>query len=73
MALPLLVTFLVLAVIGQALNFFISIQIEQHVFEAAGVLSFFVLLPVVFITAWKIAVRLTEPADSRPALDQGNV
>jgi hypothetical protein len=58
---PLLLTFLVLAVFGQALNMFMAIQIERQVSESAGVLAFFALLVVVFITAWKLAVRLTEP------------
>lgn len=68
---PLLLTFLVIAVAGQALNMFIAIQIERHVSEAAGVLAFFALLVVVFVTAWKLAVRLTEPAaEPRRVMEQ---
>lgn len=58
----LLATFLVFFFGGQALNFFIAVQIERHVSEAAGVLAFFVLLPTVCILGWLTAVRLTEPA-----------
>jgi hypothetical protein len=59
---PLLLTFLVMAILGQALNMFLAIQVERHVSEAAGVIVFFALLVIVFIVAWKLAVRLTEAA-----------
>lgn len=67
---PLLFAFIALAVAGQALNMFIAIMIERHVSEAAGVMVFFALLAVVFIAAWKVAVRLTEPAAQARALGQ---
>lgn len=65
----LLVTFLALALFGQAANFFIAIQVERYS-EAAAVIVFFALLVLVFIGAWKLAVRFTEPASERQALRQ---
>ena len=70
---PLLFAFLVLAVLGQALNMFIAIQVERTVSEAAGVMAFFALLILVFIGAWKIAVRLTEPAAQARRMERQGV
>lgn len=61
----LLLTFLVLAIVGQAANMFVAIQVEHRVSEAAGVVVFFALLVIVFIAAWKLAVTLTEPRGQR--------
>lgn len=61
----LLVAFVVLSVVGQAINFAIAIQIERFS-EIAGVIVFFALLVTVFVVAWHVAVRITEPKPGQP-------
>jgi membrane protein implicated in regulation of membrane protease activity len=64
MSLILMLTFVVLVVIGQAINVTIAMQIDRYS-EGASLLVFFVLLIVAIIVAWKLALRLTEPKDDR--------
>ena len=59
----LILTFVALAVIGQATNLAISIAIENSVSAAASVPVFFVLLLATFWLAWRLAIWLTQPAD----------
>jgi hypothetical protein len=60
----LLLTFIVLAVIGQAINVMIATQVDAYS-EAASLAVFFALLVVVFYIAWKLAIRLTATAEER--------
>jgi hypothetical protein len=60
---PLILTFIALAVVGQAANLAISIAIENHLAAAASVPVFFALLLATFWIAWRLALWLTE----RPA------
>jgi membrane protein implicated in regulation of membrane protease activity len=64
MSLILMLTFVVLVVIGQAINVAIAMQIDRYS-EGASLLVFFVLLVVAIVVAWKLALRLTEPKDDR--------
>jgi membrane protein implicated in regulation of membrane protease activity len=64
MSLILMLTFVVLVVIGQAINVAIAMQIDRYS-EGASLVVFFVLLVVAIIVAWKLALRLTEPKDDR--------
>jgi hypothetical protein len=60
----LLVAFIALAVVGQVLNVMICLGLERF-YPAAKVTVpvFFILWVAVFWTAWKVAVRLTEPRE----------
>jgi hypothetical protein len=60
----LLLTFAALAIIGQAINVMIAMQIDPYS-EAASLAAFFVLLLSFFYLAWKLAVRFTAPAGER--------
>ena len=64
----LILTFVALAVIGQAANLAISIAIENHVAAVASVPVFFALLIATFWVAWRLALWLTQPA--APAVDE---
>jgi hypothetical protein len=59
----LVLTFIALAVVGQAANLAISIAVENNVSAAASVPVFFALLIAMFWVAWRLALWLTE----RPA------
>jgi hypothetical protein len=61
----LLLTFAVLAVIGQAINVMIAMQVDPYS-ETASLAVFFALLVTVFYAAWKLAVWLTGPAGPAP-------
>jgi uncharacterized protein (DUF2062 family) len=60
---PLILTFIALAVVGQAANLAISIAVENNVSAAASVPVFFALLLATFWVAWRLALWLIE----RPA------
>jgi membrane protein implicated in regulation of membrane protease activity len=60
----LILTFAVLMIIGQAINVVIAMQVDPHS-ETASLAIFFVLLAVFIVLAWKLAVRLTAPANER--------
>jgi hypothetical protein len=60
----LLLVFIALAVVGQAVNVMIAMQLDRYS-EAASLAVFFALLVTVFWTAWKLALRLTEPGERR--------
>jgi len=60
MSLILMLTFIVLMVIGQAINVTIAMQVDRYS-ETASLGVFFVLLLGFCYLAWKLAVRLTEP------------
>lgn len=53
-------SFVGLLLVGEGINVAIALLVE-HFSEAASLAVFFVLLVVVIVTAWHLAVRLTEP------------
>jgi hypothetical protein len=66
----LILVFAVLAVIGQAVNVTIAMQIDPYS-ETASLAVFFILLVTFFWLAWKLAWWLTEPrAERRPLRHQ---
>jgi membrane protein implicated in regulation of membrane protease activity len=69
MSLILMLTFVVLVVIGQAINVAIAMQIDRYS-EGASLLVFFLLLVVAIIVAWKLALRLTEPKEDREQTEE---
>jgi uncharacterized membrane protein YkvI len=68
-ALLLIIVYLVLVVIGQAVGFGFS-RIVDGVAPAFGLLTFLVLFILMFFAAWPLAVHLTEPR--KPAGPQAN-
>jgi hypothetical protein len=54
-------SFVGLLVIGEGINVAIALLVERFS-EAASLAVFFGLLLVMIVTAWNLAVRLTEPA-----------
>jgi hypothetical protein len=58
----LILTFVALALIGQAANLAISIGVENTLSQAASVPVFFVLMLTTFWLSWRIALWLTQPA-----------
>ena len=59
-----LACFVALAVIGQALNVVISLQVETYVTKATSILVFFALFLAVFWLAWKITQWVVERRQS---------
>jgi len=57
-------SFLALLVIGEGMNVGIALLVERFS-EAASLTVFFALLVLVIVTAWHIAVRLTDPGGMR--------
>jgi hypothetical protein len=55
----LLLTFAALFVAGQAANVTISVLVEE-LYKPASLAVFFVLFAVVVVSAWQIAVRITD-------------
>jgi hypothetical protein len=55
-----LACFIVLSVIGQTLNVFISLAVETYVTKATSILVFFALFLGVFWLAWKITQWLVD-------------
>ena len=60
----LIAVFAVLMVIGQTMNVLIAMQVERFS-EPLSLGVFFVLLMLFIVVAWKLALRLTEPRDTR--------
>ena len=56
--------FIVLMMIGQTMNVIIAMQVERFS-EPLSLGVFFVLLMLFIVVAWKLALRLTEPKDTR--------
>ena len=69
MSLLLILAFIVLAVIGQAINVTIAMQVDPYS-ETASLAVFFTLLLVLLYLAWKLAVRFTAPAAERHQVKQ---
>ena len=72
-----LVVFAILAVIGQVLNVFLCLALDNIFSPAVGALSFVLLYMLVFAGAWLIAVRIaerwephTEPAQAQRVPDK---
>jgi membrane protein implicated in regulation of membrane protease activity len=63
-SMSLIAVFAVLMVIGQTMNVIIAMQVERFS-EPISLVVFFVLLVVAIVVAWKLALRLTEPRDTR--------
>jgi len=68
-SMSLIAVFAVLMVIGQAVNVIIAMQVERFS-EPLSLVVFFVLLVLAIIVAWKLALRLTEPRDTREQTNQ---
>jgi uncharacterized membrane protein YraQ (UPF0718 family) len=58
----LILTFVALALIGQAANLAISIGVENAISPTASVPVFFVLMLTTFWLSWRLALWLTQPA-----------
>jgi hypothetical protein len=58
----LILTFVALALTGQAANLAISIAVEHIISPAASVPVFFVLMLATFWLSWRLALWLTQPA-----------
>jgi hypothetical protein len=58
----LILTFVALALIGQAANLAISIGVENAISTAASVPVFFVLMLATFWLSWRLALWFTQPA-----------
>lgn len=58
----LLLTFIAIAVCGEALAVGLSFLIEDYLDSRAGVPAFFALSALVIWRGWKLALHLTEPA-----------
>lgn len=56
----LLIVYVVLVFIGQALAVTVGIVLDNYS-KAAGLTAFLAMYFAVFVIAWKIALRLTEP------------
>jgi hypothetical protein len=61
-----LVVFAILAVIGQVLNVFLCLALDNIFSPAVGALSFVLLYMLVFAGAWLIAVRIAERWEPKP-------
>ena len=57
----LIASFVALLVIGEGVGVAIALLVERFS-EAASLAVFFALLLVAIVAAWKLAVRLTQPA-----------
>ena len=55
-----LVVFALLAVVGQAVNVFFCMMLDNLISPTVGVLSFVLLYLLVFAGAWLLAVRIVE-------------
>jgi hypothetical protein len=58
----LLLTFIVIALCGEAFAVGLSFLIEDYVDERAGVPCFFGISALIIWQGWKLALRITEPA-----------
>lgn len=66
----LLVTFVVLAIIGQVANVAACLMLERYYPGAFVIGIFFVLWMAVFWLSWRIALRWTEPRSTATADQQ---
>jgi ABC-type transport system involved in multi-copper enzyme maturation permease subunit len=55
-----LIVFAVLAIIGQVLNVFVCLALDNIFSPTVGALSFVLLYMLVFAGAWLLAVRIVE-------------
>jgi hypothetical protein len=65
-----LIIFAVLAVIGQVLNVFLCLALDNIFSPVVGGLSFVLLYMLVFVGAWMIAVRIAERWESPAPVEQ---
>ena len=61
-----LIIFVVLAVIGQAINVSLCLALDQMFSPTVGALTFVLLYMLVFAGAWFIAVRIAERLETQP-------
>jgi len=61
LSMVLIASFVVLLVIGEGVGVAIALLVERFS-EGASLAVFFALLLVAIVAAWKLAVRLTQPA-----------
>ena len=62
-----LIVFAILAVIGQAINVFVCLALDNIFSPTVGALTFVVMYMLVFAAAWQLAVRIAErwqPSDA---------
>jgi hypothetical protein len=62
-----LVVFAVLAIIGQVLNVFLCLALDQIFSPAIGALGFVLLYILVFAGAWLLSIRIVERWQGQPA------
>jgi hypothetical protein len=63
----LLITYIITLLLAQSLSVGVGLLVDQAHSSHAGLLAFLVLYFAMFVVAWKIAVRITEPRSSSPA------
>jgi hypothetical protein len=59
-------TFVAFVIVGQAMTVAISLMVERLTSPEISLLAFFPLYVGAFWTAWKLAIRVTEPKGSEP-------
>ncbi len=57
----LLLVFLISLAIGQSISIGLGLLVERHATPYAGLVTFIVAYFAMFVVAWRIAVRATEP------------
>jgi hypothetical protein len=57
----LLVVFLITLVICQAISIGLGLLVERHVSPYSGLVTFIAAYFLMFVVAWKVSVRITEP------------
>jgi hypothetical protein len=57
----LLLVFLITLVIGQSISIGLGLLVERHVSPYSGLVTFIVAYFLMFVVAWRVAVRITAP------------
>ena len=60
-AMGLLVVFIVIVIVGQAVSISVALTVERLVSPYIGLMTFIALFFTMFWLAWKLSVRITEP------------
>lgn len=61
----LLISFILIAICGEAFAVGLSFLVEDHIDQRAGIPTFFATSALVIWRGWKLALRLTEPTAER--------
>jgi hypothetical protein len=57
----LLLVFLITLAIGQSISIGLGLLVERHVSPYSGLVTFIAAYFLMFVVAWRVAVRITEP------------